>query len=94
MKVLITGSSGTIGTRLCEKMLEQKCEVVGIDLKRNEWHEKVDKITILGDLLEEKTIEKLPKDADVVVHPFRPVYRFIAGDTTFLIGMIAHIELK
>ena len=35
MKILITGSSGTIGTRLFEKLLENNYEVVGFDKKEN-----------------------------------------------------------
>ena len=30
-KILVTDSSGTIGTRLCEKLLENGYEVIGVD---------------------------------------------------------------
>ncbi|MCK5039691.1 MAG: SDR family NAD(P)-dependent oxidoreductase [Candidatus Aenigmarchaeota archaeon] len=67
-KILVTGSSGTIGTRLCEKLLEQNYEVVGVDLKPNQWDEKINELTIIGDLCKKETIEKLPKDVDIVIH--------------------------
>ncbi|MCF7794891.1 NAD-dependent epimerase/dehydratase family protein, partial [Patescibacteria group bacterium] len=36
-KIMVTGSSGTIGTRLCEKLLENDYEVVGVDYVKNKW---------------------------------------------------------
>jgi nucleoside-diphosphate-sugar epimerase len=42
VKVLVTGANGTIGTRLCEKLLEQGHEVVGIDRKDNVFKQKKD----------------------------------------------------
>ena len=68
-KILVTGSSGTIGTRLCEKFLENGFEVVGVDYRPNEWSEKIQSITIDIDLRnKDDVINKLPKDFDVVIH--------------------------
>jgi UDP-glucose 4-epimerase len=67
-KILVTGSSGMIGTRLCEKLLEKDYEVVGVDLKPNKWQEKIDKLTIIGDLRDKETFKNLPKDFDLVMH--------------------------
>jgi len=67
-KILVTGSSGTIGTRLCEKLLEEGYEVVGVDWKPNKWNNKINKLTVIGDLRDKKTLEKLPKDMDLVIH--------------------------
>lgn len=67
-KILITGSSGTIGTRLFEKLLEKGLTVSGFDKKPNKWHEKLNKLTIVGDLLKKQDIEKLPKDFDLIIH--------------------------
>ncbi len=67
-KVLITGSSGTIGTRLFEKLIEQNYEVVGFDRRPNKWHSNLDKLTIKGDLLDKNDIKKIPADIDMVVH--------------------------
>ena len=67
-KILLTGSSGTIGTRLFEKLLEQGYEVIGFDRRTNQWHSKLDKLTIRGDLLKERDINKLPTDFDLIIH--------------------------
>lgn len=67
-RVLVTGSSGTIGTRLCEKLLEAGYEVVGIDVNPNQWDEEINKRTVLGDIRNRDFFEKLPKDFDVVIH--------------------------
>lgn len=67
-KILITGSSGTIGTRLFEKLLNKNYEVVGADSKPNRWNDQINKLTVIGDLLNKKTFDKLPKDMDLVIH--------------------------
>ncbi|MCF7845144.1 MAG: SDR family NAD(P)-dependent oxidoreductase [Kiritimatiellales bacterium] len=68
MKILVTGSSGTIGTRLCEKLLENGHEVVGTDWKPNKWQSAVDDITINVDLRDGAQLDKLPTDIDTVIH--------------------------
>ena len=68
MKIIVTGSSGTIGTRLCEKLLEKGHIVAGVDLKPNKWNEEINKLTTTGDLREKKELEKLPRDFDMVIH--------------------------
>lgn len=40
-KILITGSSGTIGTRLCEKLLGRNYDIFGIDWKSNKWNDRL-----------------------------------------------------
>lgn len=67
-KILITGSSGTIGTRLFEKLLEKHYDVIGFDKKLNTWHPHINKLTIVGDLLKKEDIKKIPTDIDLVVH--------------------------
>lgn len=67
-KVLVTGSSGTIGTRLCERLLAEDYDIVGIDLKPNKWNDRINKLTIIGDLRNKETLENLPKDFDLVIH--------------------------
>jgi UDP-glucose 4-epimerase len=68
-KVLVTGSSGTIGTRLCERMLQDGTyEVVGVDRRPNAWNAQVQAVTVAGDLREEATLARLPTDVDVVIH--------------------------
>jgi len=66
--ILITGSSGTIGTRLFEKLLEEGYDVKGFDKKPNKWNSDLNKLTIIGDLLNSQDIKKLPVDIDLVIH--------------------------
>lgn len=67
-KILITGSSGTIGTRLCEKLLELNYEIIGLDLKPNTWNKKINELTLIWDLCDTKTLENLPENIDMVIH--------------------------
>lgn len=66
-RILITGSSGTIGTRLFEKLADDY-SVVGVDKKPNKWDREVNENTIIGDLKYKKTFRALPKNIDLVVH--------------------------
>ncbi|MBU0766686.1 SDR family NAD(P)-dependent oxidoreductase [Patescibacteria group bacterium] len=68
MKILVTGSSGTIGTRLCEKLIEKGYEVIGADWKPNKWQSNIDQITTIVDLRDESQLDKLPKDIDIIIH--------------------------
>ena len=69
-KILVTGSSGTIGTRLCERLMEEGRIVVGVDLQGNPWNGDVDAITVRADLRDPSLnqLEKLPFIPDLVVH--------------------------
>src|SRR3989338_4339558 len=58
-KILITGSSGTIGTRLFEKLLEHNHNVIGFDRNPNKWSSKLNKLTIIGDLLKKDDVENI-----------------------------------
>ncbi|MBI4581512.1 MAG: NAD-dependent epimerase/dehydratase family protein [Planctomycetes bacterium] len=66
MRVLITGSSGQIGTNLGLALIERGDEVVGIDRRANAWTDRLK--TIQLDLLTVRP-EDLPKGPfDLVVH--------------------------
>jgi UDP-glucose 4-epimerase len=67
-KILITGSSGTIGTRLFEKLLENGYDVIGFDKNQNKWHSALNKLTIIGDLLNQNDIKKIPTNLDLIIH--------------------------
>jgi nucleoside-diphosphate-sugar epimerase len=47
---LVTGSSGTIGTRLCERLLDAGSEVIGVDWVPNKWQARVQAVTLHADL--------------------------------------------
>ena len=67
-KILITGSSGTIGTALCEHLIAKGYEVQGIDWKPNKWNAHVEEVTIQGDLRKKSTFKKLKTDYDLIIH--------------------------
>jgi len=68
VKILFTGSSGTIGTGLAERLLNIGHEVVGVDSESNPWSEAIDNRTIVTDITEEQNVDTLPTDADMIVH--------------------------
>ena len=68
MKILVTGSSGTVGTRLCEKLMEQGHEIVGVDWHKNKWKPEINKMTVNIDLRNPKKLKKLPTDIDFIYH--------------------------
>lgn len=70
MKILVTGSSGTIGTRLCEKLLERGDEVMGVDWVPNKWQPSVQKVTTIVDLRDAQALEAESQKlkADVCIH--------------------------
>lgn len=70
MKILVTGSSGTIGTRLCETLLAKGYDVIGADWVPNKWNPAVQAVTTIVDL---RDAEKLKANsqklqADVIIH--------------------------
>lgn len=67
MRILVTGSSGMIGTRLCERLIGQH-EVIGVDIRPNTWNAEIDKITTRADLRDPVASGKLPGTADIIVH--------------------------
>ncbi len=68
MKILVTGSSGTIGTRLCERLLEDGHNVIGADWEPCKWNEEVEKLRIDIDLRHKDEFHKLPTDVDLIIH--------------------------
>ncbi len=69
MKILVTGSSGTIGTRLMERLLEAGHDTVGLDYVKNEWNEDLNKKSLLVDLRDfEASMAAVPDGIDMVVH--------------------------
>jgi len=67
-RILVTGSSGTIGTRLCEELLGSNYQVTGFDLKPNKWSSTVNERTVIGDLTDPSSLSALSGNWDAVVH--------------------------
>ena len=66
--ILVTGSSGTIGTALCESLLARGYQFTGIDIRHNKWNDQIDKLTIIGDLRKANFHTALKKDFDLIIH--------------------------
>lgn len=66
--IVVTGSSGTIGTELTIQLLNQGYEVTGVDWEPNRWSEQVNSRTIQLDLSNENNRSQLPSDANLIVH--------------------------
>ena len=69
MKVLITGSRGYIGTRLCQilnKRFKKQIEIIGVDTNFYQFKKKLEKRLLLKDIRKIK-IEDL-ENIDVVIH--------------------------
>lgn len=66
--ILVTGSSGTIGTRLCERLFESGYRVFGVDRKRNVWNSEIDALTSIGDLRLKRSLTSLPTNIDLIIH--------------------------
>ncbi len=68
MKIMLTGSSGTIGTRLFEQLLNLGYDVVGVDWKKNNWNRSLNNRTFLVNLLKQSDLRKLPTGIDLIIH--------------------------
>ncbi|OGJ63768.1 hypothetical protein A3E47_01475, partial [Candidatus Peribacteria bacterium RIFCSPHIGHO2_12_FULL_54_10] len=70
VKILVTGSSGTIGTRLCEKLLALGHDVHGMDRRPNTWNKDIQRMTTHIDLLNWNDLRPTTYDLqpDIVVH--------------------------
>ncbi|MFA5091849.1 MAG: NAD-dependent epimerase/dehydratase family protein [Candidatus Paceibacterota bacterium] len=68
MEILITGSSGTIGTRLFETLLAQGHEVTGVDRRPNKWKPELDRKTRRIDLLDRDALMGLEGRYDAIIH--------------------------
>ncbi len=67
-RILITGSSGMIGTRLFETTVGEGYDVIGFDRRKNEWIPSLNRLTIHGDLLRKQDLKKVPPKIDLIVH--------------------------
>lgn len=67
-RVLVTGSSGTIGTSLCEQLLAQGYQVTGIDWKPNKWNREVNTCTKILDLRDSDVLGQIDGRFDLIIH--------------------------
>ncbi|MCA9244500.1 MAG: NAD-dependent epimerase/dehydratase family protein [Phycisphaerales bacterium] len=66
MRVLITGSSGQIGTNVGLALMERGDEVVGVDIRPNTWTDKLP--TTIHDLSGRQTDLPVSGDFDAILH--------------------------
>lgn len=70
MRILVTGSSGTIGTRLCEALLAMGHTVVGADWEQCKWQKRVEDLRIDIDLRDATALaaQSSKLKADLIIH--------------------------
>lgn len=66
--ILVTGSSGTVGTALVEALLDEGYDVTGADIRENRWSNKVNERTLVLDLGDRSELNRLPNQIDLVIH--------------------------
>lgn len=67
MRILLTGSSGTIGTRLFERLLPEH-DVTGVDIRQNKWHLELNRKTVNLDIRQSDAMDNIDQDFDLIVH--------------------------
>jgi nucleoside-diphosphate-sugar epimerase len=68
MSILVTGSSGMIGTRLCQVFREKDIRFIGLDARENKWDAKVEAVTKRIDLLKLEELLKLNEPIEMIIH--------------------------
>ncbi len=69
LHVLVTGSSGMIGTRLCEALEERGIEWTGLDIRENSWNRTIDARTLHLDIRDiDKCLQSIPDSVNYIVH--------------------------
>jgi nucleoside-diphosphate-sugar epimerase len=66
MTILLTGSSGTVGTALTQGLITRAYHVIPLDVKHSLWDEAIDRKTIFHDL--RQPLKKLPRKPDMIIH--------------------------
>ena len=51
MKILVTGSSGMIGTSLCEQLMATQHELTGLDKSSNKWDQQINGLTFIRKII-------------------------------------------
>ncbi len=67
-KILVTGSSGTIGTGLVKQLLKENYSVIPLDIKPSLWDKKIDRKTVCHDLRKPLSKSVIKSKPDIIVH--------------------------
>jgi UDP-glucose 4-epimerase len=66
--ILVTGSSGSIGTELSNQLIDQGYRVTGVDWESNRWSDRINDRTNNLDLRDDTLPDQLPADVDLIIH--------------------------
>ena len=66
--VLVTGSSGTVGTAAVQHLMADGFDVIPLDIRHSLWDKKIERKTVVHDLRKPLTKIRLRRIPDVIVH--------------------------
>jgi len=66
--ILLTGSSGTVGTALVQKLLNKGYDVIPLDIKHSLWDQEIERKTVFHDLREPLITLRVGKKPDMIIH--------------------------
>jgi len=66
--ILITGSSGTVGAALTQKLKEEGYRVIPLDIRSSYWDAEINRRTIFHDLRKPLDNVKMPCKPDTIIH--------------------------
>ena len=67
-RILVTGSSGTVGTALTQELIKEKYDVIPLDIKHTYWDRQIDSKIILHDLRKPINNKTLKNKPDMIIH--------------------------
>jgi UDP-glucose 4-epimerase len=71
-KILITGSSGMIGTALCGRLIKEDIDFIGLDKAKNKWNLETDARTVMFDLtnrnIDDLASKLKTQSIDMIIH--------------------------
>ena len=66
--VMVTGSSGTVGTALVQELMKKNYDVIPLDIKHSYWDSQIERKTVFWDLRKPLDKLKLRKRPDIIIH--------------------------
>jgi len=66
--ILLTGSSGTVGTAVSQDLTRQGYDVIPLDIRHSYWDNKIESRTVFHDLRKPLTDLKLQRKPDLIIH--------------------------